>query len=119
MAEIGTVSTFVKPSAKQIIEPSPALKMVEDIVGCKWSLTVLSLVRQGICRPGVMERSVEGLTTKVLNERLRKLTRYNIIQRRAYPEIPPRVEYSLTVTGEKFVTILDQFSELEIEVSTK
>lgn len=108
MVEKEQISTFVK-------QPT-ALSMAEDILGCKWSFTVLQLVRQGICRPGLMERSVEGLTTKVLNERLRKLTRYKILQRLAYPEIPPRVEYHLTPFGEKFVGILDQLAELDQEL---
>ena len=42
--------------------------MVETIYGCKWSLTVYRLLANGINRPGEMVRSVEGLTTKVLNE---------------------------------------------------
>ncbi len=46
--------------------------MVETIFGCKWSLTVYQLLANGINRPGEMVRSVEGLTTKVLNECLRK-----------------------------------------------
>ncbi|WP_019500984.1 winged helix-turn-helix transcriptional regulator [Pseudanabaena sp. PCC 6802] len=108
MVEPENLSTFVKHSS--------AIEMAEDIFGCKWSLTILQLVRQGICRPGVMERSVEGLTTKVLNERLRKLTRYKILQRHAYPEIPPRVEYYLTPIGEKFVAIVDKLSELNEEL---
>lgn len=87
--------------------------MVEDVVGCKWSLSVLHLVRRGINRPGAMERSVEGLTTKVLNERLRKLVSYGILDRQAYPEIPPRVEYQLTSFGSRFVTILDAIEELD------
>lgn len=62
-----------------------------------------------------MERNVEGLTTKVLNERLRKLVNYGILQRHAYPEIPPRVEYALTPFGEKFVGILDAIEELDRE----
>lgn len=111
MVEKEQISTFVK-------QPT-ALSMAEDILGCKWSFTVLQLVRQGICRPGLMERSVEGLTTKVLNERLRKLTRYKILQRLAYPEIPPRVEYYLTPFGEKFVGILDQLSELDEELKVE
>lgn len=89
------------------------LRMVENVLGCKWSLTVLDLVRQGVCRPGAMERSVAGLTTKVLNERLRKLVDYEILQREAYPEIPPRVEYKLTVFGAKFVNILETIQELD------
>jgi DNA-binding HxlR family transcriptional regulator len=98
-----------------LVKQTSAIRMAEDILGCKWSVSVLQLVRQGICRPGVMERSVEGLTTKVLNERLRKLTNYKILQRHAYPEIPPRVEYALTPFGEKFVGILDELAKLEEE----
>ncbi|MFN9856678.1 MAG: winged helix-turn-helix transcriptional regulator [Pseudanabaena sp.] len=108
MIEKENVNTFVKQT--------PTLKMAEDILGCKWSFTVLQLVRQGVCRPGLMERSVEGLTTKVLNERLRKLTCYKILQRHAYPEIPPRVEYHLTEFGERFVGILDEIATLDREI---
>lgn len=89
--------------------------MVEDIVGCKWSLAVLDLVRRGIRRPGAMEHATDGLTAKVLNERLRKLQRYGILSKRSYPEIPPRVEYSLTPFGRKFSVILDQIARLDGE----
>jgi DNA-binding HxlR family transcriptional regulator len=98
---------------------SSAVGMAEDIMGCKWSLTVIQLVRQGIRRPGLMERTIDGLTTKVLNERLRKLTNYKILQRHAYPEIPPRVEYYLTPFGEKFVSILDDLIELDLEFNAQ
>jgi DNA-binding HxlR family transcriptional regulator len=102
-----------------LVKQISAIGMAEDILGCKWSLTVLQLVRQGICRPGLMERTIEGLTTKVLNERLRKLTNYKILQRHAYPEIPPRVEYCLTPFGEKFVGILDELAKLEAELKSE
>ena len=93
-----------------------AARMVEDIIGCKWSLSVLGLVSRGVARPGAMQRSVEGLTTKVLNERLRKLVRFGLIERRAYAEVPPRVEYLLTARGRKFGTLLAQVAELEREL---
>lgn len=91
--------------------------MVEDVVGCKWSLTVLGLVRDGVKRPGAMEHAVAGLSAKVLNERLRKLTRYGILEKRSYPEIPPRVEYSLTPFGRRFTRILDQIRRLDDELT--
>jgi DNA-binding HxlR family transcriptional regulator len=90
-------------------------RMVEDVVGCKWTLTIMQLVRRGVRRPGLMERSVEGLTTKVLNERLRKLVGYGVLERRAYAEVPPRVEYELTPFGQKFARVLDAVEELEEE----
>lgn len=105
--------------ANILVKQPSAVGMAEDIMGCKWSLTVIQLVRQGIRRPGVMERTIDGLTTKVLNERLRKLTNYKILKRRAYPEIPPRVEYYLTPFGEKFVSILDDLIELDLEFKSQ
>jgi DNA-binding HxlR family transcriptional regulator len=73
--------------------------MVEDIVGCKW------------------QQSVRGLTTKVLNERLRKLVRFGILDRQSFAEVPPRVEYRLTPFGEKFSGVLDAIRELERHVT--
>ena len=87
--------------------------MVEQIVGCKWSLTVLGLIMRGVNRPGAMERSVPGLTAKVLNERLRKLLRFGIISRHEYPEIPPRVEYRLTGFGERFAQLVGDIERLQ------
>lgn len=97
------------------MRPASVSRMVEDVVGCKWAVSVLQLVRRGINRPGAMERSIEGLTTKVLNERLKKLVGYGILERQAYPEIPPRVEYQLTPFGKRFVGILDAIDQLDRE----
>ena len=52
---------------------------------------IIALIEQGCSRPGVMQRSVSGLSAKVLNERLRKLLRYGIIERQVYAEVPPHV----------------------------
>jgi DNA-binding HxlR family transcriptional regulator len=72
-----------------------------------------TLIRQGTNRPGAMTRAMEGLTTKVLNERLTDLVNFNIVEKVAYPEIPPRVEYKLTTFGSRFVEILDIIEDLE------
>jgi len=90
--------------------------MVETIYGCKWSLTVYRLLSHGIKRPGEMVRSVEGLTTKVLNACLRRNIEFGIIKRIAYPELPPRVEYEVTPFGEKFIRILDELENLQDEI---
>ncbi len=93
----------------------PVARMVEEIVGCKWSLSVLALVRSGVVRPGAMERAVPGLTTKVLNERLRKLLRFGVLERIEYDELPPHVEYRLTPFGRRFGALLDAVDALEAE----
>ncbi len=99
------------------VEPGEgAARMVEDIVGCKWSLTVLALVRRGVNRPGAMEHAVRGLSAKVLNQRLRKLQRFGILEKASFPEVPPRVEYSLTPFGARFVELVDRIEALEVEL---
>lgn len=86
---------------------------IEDILGCKWSLTVLGLIRSGVHRPGAMEHATDGLSAKVLNERLRKLVRYGIVDKHTFAELPPRVEYRLTDFGMKLCSVLDQIAALE------
>lgn len=87
--------------------------IVENTLGCKWMLRVLQLIRTDVNRPGAMTRATEGLTTKVLNERLSALVEFGIVEKIAYPEIPPRVEYKLTAFGSRFVRLLDLIDELE------
>ena len=91
-------------------------RMVEDIVGCKWSLAVLGAVRGGVCRPGAMEHAIDGLSKKVLNERLAKLVRFGILDKHAYAEMPPRVEYRLTAFGDRFCGLLDGIDALQREI---
>jgi DNA-binding HxlR family transcriptional regulator len=87
--------------------------MVEDIVGCKWSLAVLGCIRAGVRRPGAIRRSLPGLSTKVMNERLTKMQRFGLLARRSYAERRPRVEYALTPLGEELAAILDQIESLQ------
>lgn len=108
------VKQFTKKSA-----PSQSARMVEAIYGCKWSLTVYQLLDNGINRPGEMVRSVEGLTTKVLNECLRKNTKFGILERFSYNEVPPRVEYKVTKFGENFMKVLDEIEALQHEIERR
>lgn len=100
--------------SKNFSSSQPTVKyIVEHTLGCKWMLEVLRLIRTGVNRPGAMTRTTRGLTTKVLNERLSDLIKFGIVEKIAYPEIPPRVEYVFTDFGSKFVEILDMIDNLE------
>lgn len=96
--------------------PERSARMVEAIYGCKWSLTVYNLLANQINRPGEMVRSVEGLSTKVLNECLKRNVEFGILERVAFPEVPPRVEYKVTSFGNKFIRILDELEKLQGEI---
>ncbi len=75
------------------------------------------MIRNGIHRPGAMQRQVEGLTTKVLNERLVKLSKFGIIEKKIYPEVPPRVEYFFTEFGSRFIEVVDLVDKLQQDLS--
>jgi len=96
--------------------PERSARMVEAIYGCKWSLTVCNLLANQINRPGEMVRSVEELSTKVLNECLKRNVEFGILARVAFPEVPPRVEYKVTPFGNKFIRILDELEKLQCEI---
>lgn len=89
---------------------------LEDVVGCKWSVSVLQAVGAGVCRPGALERHIQGISTKVLSERLRKLTDYGLLDKQVFAELPPRTEYALTATGHKLVTIISQIKQLDDDI---
>lgn len=92
----------------------PVATMVESIVGCKWSVQLLQLLGDGHNRPSALLRACPGLSTKVMNERLRKMMQFGIIQRTVFGEKPPiEVEYQLTRFGSHFVRILDEIQRLQ------
>ncbi|WP_089707299.1 winged helix-turn-helix transcriptional regulator [Vreelandella arcis] len=91
-------------------------RKLEEVVGCKWSVSVLLSVDEGVNRPGALERHIDGISTKVLSERLRKLTSYGLLKKKSFPEVPPRTEYSLTPSGKKLIMIIKQIHTLDTEL---
>ncbi len=89
-----------------------AYHRIEDVVGCKWSAGVVAAIAEGVTRPGELERYIPGISKKILNERLRKLLDFGIIDRQEHPGTLPHVEYSLTDTGQKLAGILEQIRDL-------
>jgi len=91
-------------------------RQLEEVIGCKWSVSVLKAIADNVTRPGELERHIEGISKKVLSERLRKLTDYGLLQKNAFAEVPPRTEYSLTENGKKLICIIDQVKTLDMEI---
>ena len=77
------------------------------IVSGKWTLLVLRDLAGGPRRFSELERSLSGISPRTLSLRLRALEEAGIIERRAYNEVPPRVEYRLTGKGLDLVPIVD------------
>ncbi len=74
-------------------------RTVLDHVTSKWGVLVLLSLTDGTRRWGELRRSVDGISEKMLATTLRTLAADGIVERTSYPEVPPRVEYSLTPLG--------------------
>ncbi|MGM0216433.1 winged helix-turn-helix transcriptional regulator [Enterococcus sp. AZ109] len=82
-----------------------------DLIGNKWKILIMRELLKGTQRFNAIHKSVEGISQKVLTENLRKMEKDGIVIRKAYPEVPPRVEYSLSEIGESLRPIIDSMSE--------
>ncbi len=90
-------------------------RSVEDVVGCKWSAAVVAALQRGVVRPGQLERYIPGISTKILNERLRKLVAYGLATRADHSAVSLHVEYRLTPTGAKLAGVIEQLHDLQKE----
>ena len=78
-----------------------------DIISGKWTLLIIRDLASGVKRFNQLERSLHGISPKTLSERLRSLEEEGIILRQTFAEVPPRVEYSLTVKGHDLVEVVE------------
>lgn len=73
-----------------------------DVIGTKWTFLIIrDLLIDGTLRFSDLLRSLEGVSPKTLSLRLKELEHQGIVARKVYPEVPPRVEYSLTEKGRR------------------
>lgn len=77
-------------------------------IGNKWKPIIINVLNDRKLRFGQLDAIIPHITRKVLTEQLKEMEEDGIIQRVAYKELPPRVEYSLTVKGRDFLPILAQ-----------
>lgn len=98
---------------KNQIKTRKEYECLEQVVGCKWSVSVLMAIKNGIERPGALERAIKGISTKILTERLRKLTEYNLLDKKKFNEVPAKTIYTLTNKGKMLVKIIEQLHELD------
>lgn len=95
-----------------------ALKVIEG----RWKMLILfQLFAKGTMRFSALERGIPAVSQKMLIQQLRELERDGVIARQVYPEVPPRVEYSLTALGDALCPALDallQWTQMRDEAST-
>ena len=77
-------------------------------IGGKYKGRILWVLRDGLLRYGELNRAVVGITPKMLTQTLKELEADELITRKVYLEVPPKVEYSLTDTGKELIPFISQ-----------
>ena len=83
------------------------VECVLGILGGRWKVLILRELFTGIKRFNELHRLIQGITVKMLAQQLRELEKDGVIQRKIYPVVPPKVEYSLTSLGKSLKPVLD------------
>lgn len=87
--------------------PACPVAITVALIGSKWKLLIIRNLRVRPWRFNELRNDLEGISQKVLTDSLRSLESDGIITRTVYPEVPPRVEYSLSELGESMRPIID------------
>lgn len=98
---------------KELLTPDPSVDGCPvtyclSVIGGKWKPVILFCIANGVDRFGAMQRSISGITKQMLTKQLRELEADDLISRKVYAEVPPRVDYSLTDVGRTVLPIIKQ-----------
>lgn len=88
------------------------IQFVLEVIGSKWAILILRELFSGSRRTHEFLEALPGISTKTLTARLRELERYGIVRRKVFPEVPPRVEYSLTEKGWEIQSVMVSLKDL-------
>lgn len=78
-----------------------------DLIGGKYKMPILWRLKDKVWRYGELKKDLGKITHKMLTEQLRELEADGLIGRKVYPEIPPKVEYSITEKGQKAIPVIE------------
>lgn len=91
------------------------LKDVLDVIGGKWAMPIIYNLSKGKMRFKEIERTIEGINTRMLVKELKNLEANGIVTREVFATVPPTVEYALTTKGEKLLPSIKSLHEWGLE----
>lgn len=91
--------------------PTCPVETTLTLISDRWKVLIIRDLLDGTKRFGELKKSVGSISQKVLTTNLRAMEESGLLSRKVYPEVPPRVEYTLTETGYSLKPILDAMSE--------
>jgi DNA-binding HxlR family transcriptional regulator len=90
-----------------VLDSSCPVCRTAEIISGKWTLLIIRDLADSSLRFCELERSLEGISPRTLSLRLRALEDQGVVERRTYPEVPPRVTYQLTDKGQALVPLIE------------
>ncbi|SDF08495.1 winged helix-turn-helix transcriptional regulator [Chitinophaga filiformis] len=87
------------------------LHLTKEVLNGKWKPALLNAISMDVKRPSEMLRLFPGATRRVLNVQLKELEGHGIVEKKTYPQLPPKVEYSLTEIGWSLMPIIDAMNQ--------
>lgn len=100
-------TSFAGPQGFGVFESHCPTRQVLDLIADKWTVLIIRRLADGTLRFAQLRRSVDGISQKVLTNKLHSLERDGIVTRRIYASVPPKVEYSLTALGRSLCTLVE------------
>lgn len=88
-----------------------AMDITMDYIGGKWKTVILWYLKKGKKRFSELNKLIPSITEKMLSIQLRQLEESGLVRRTVYPEVPVKVEYSLTLLGTSLVPVLDAIAK--------
>ncbi|MQA08723.1 MAG: transcriptional regulator [Pseudonocardiaceae bacterium] len=82
-----------------------------EVIGGKWKLVILRHLLEGTKRFNELDKALHGITPRMLTRQLRELETDGLVQRTVYPQVPPKVEYSVTDIGESLRAITNELEQ--------
>ncbi|WP_293928287.1 winged helix-turn-helix transcriptional regulator [Sphingobacterium sp. UBA6320] len=80
--------------------------MIGEVLYGKWKIRLLWFIHEGYQRPSELQRKIPDATRRVLNIQLKELEEHELITKKIYPIVPPKVEYSLTEFGKTLIPVI-------------
>ncbi|WP_298741280.1 helix-turn-helix domain-containing protein [uncultured Chitinophaga sp.] len=87
------------------------LHLTREILNGKWKPSLLNAIAIGVKRPSEIQRLLPGATRRVLNVQLKELEEHGMVEKKIYPQLPPKVEYSLTAIGWSLMPVIDAMNQ--------
>ena len=96
-----------------------SVEITLSLISNKWKILIIRDLLDGTKRFGELRKSINGISNKVLTYNLREMEEDNLLIRKIYPEVPPKVEYSLTETGYSLKPILESMDGYKLQRKNK